>query len=77
MSRLTNTLVPSHIVSLAENLHRLNILEKYGFTEQNNIPGYKAKLAKNKPAQTLHKVKALADNARKLSLFVNRREYLA
>jgi hypothetical protein len=59
----------NHIIKLAEQLHRMNILDKYGFTEQNNVAVYQQKLANNKPAQTMHKAKALAKNA---SLFLDR-----
>ncbi|NQZ24469.1 MAG: hypothetical protein HRT53_20785 [Colwellia sp.] len=72
MSRLTSTTLPSHIISLSINMDRINLLKKYGFTEQNNIVSYRDKVSKNKPAQTLHKVKALAEHARKLNLYVDR-----
>jgi hypothetical protein len=69
MSRLTHTTLPNHIVSLAINIDRINSLKKHGFTQQNNIAIYRKKISENKPAQTMHKAKALAKNA---SLFLDR-----
>jgi hypothetical protein len=67
--KLTSPTVPSHICCLAININRINSLKKYGFTEQNNIASYRRKISENKPAQTMHKAKALAKNA---SLFLDR-----
>jgi hypothetical protein len=64
MKRINTETAPSHIIRLAEQLHRLNVLNKYGFCEQNHIADYTKKLSDNKFMQTHLKVKALSVSAK-------------
>lgn len=72
---MNNSNVPTHIKTIVTGMiknDRLTQLKKYGFTEQNNIAEYQAKLKNNTLANTARNARTLANKTRTFRQLVDR-----